>query len=87
MNTVGWERNEKNQLHPRVVNMSGSMNSEKLAESAVNLNLKLMKWRVMPDIDLDVVKGCKCLLLGAGTLGCNVARCLMVQLLFFSLFY
>jgi len=77
VNTVGWERNEKNQLHPRVVNMSGSMNSEKLAESAVNLNLKLMKWRVMPDIDLDVVKGCKCLLLGAGTLGCNVARCLM----------
>lgn len=77
VNTVGWERNEKNQLHPRVVNMSDSMNSEKLAESAVNLNLKLMKWRVMPDIDLNVIKNYKCLLLGAGTLGCNVARCLM----------
>lgn len=78
INTVGWERNEKNQLHPRIVNMSGCMNSEKLAEAAVNLNLKLMKWRVMPDINLDIVKKCKCLLLGSGTLGCNVARCLMV---------
>jgi ubiquitin-like modifier-activating enzyme ATG7 len=78
VNTIGWERNEKNQLHPRVVDMSGSMNSEKLAESAVNLNLKLMKWRVAPDINLDIIKNEKCLLLGAGTLGCNVARCLMV---------
>ena len=78
INTIGWERNEKNQLHPRVVNMSGSMNSEKLAEAAVNLNLKLMKWRVMPDINLEIIKSCKCLLLGSGTLGCNVARCLMV---------
>lgn len=87
ISTIGWERNEKNQLHPRVVNMSESMNSEKLAEAAVNLNLKLMKWRVMPDIDLDVIKAQKCLLLGAGTLGCNVARCLMVIISLFYLFF
>ncbi len=53
---IGWERNEKNLLQPRVVDMSGSMNTEKLAESAVSLNLKLMKWRIMPNIDLDVIK-------------------------------
>jgi ubiquitin-like modifier-activating enzyme ATG7 len=75
--TIGWERNEKNQLHPRVVDMSNSMNTEKLAESAVNLNLKLMKWRIAPDINLEIIKNQKCLLLGSGTLGCNVARCLM----------
>lgn len=74
---IGWERNEKNQLQPRLVDMSRSMNTEKLAESAVSLNLKLMKWRIMPNIDLDVIKKEKCLLLGSGTLGCNVARCLM----------
>ena len=39
--TIGWERNKKNQLHPRIVDMSSSMNTEKLAESAVNLNLKV----------------------------------------------
>jgi len=78
---IGWERNEKNSLQPRVVDMSGSMNTEKLAESAVSLNLKLMKWRIMPNIDLDVIKKQKCLLLGSGTLGCNVARCLMVDYL------
>jgi ubiquitin-like modifier-activating enzyme ATG7 len=57
--------------------MSNSMNTEKLAESAVNLNLKLMKWRIAPDINLEIIKNQKCLLLGSGTLGCNVARCLM----------
>ena len=77
---IGWERNEKNQLQPRMVDMSKSMNTEKLAESAVSLNLKLMKWRIMPNIDLDLIKNQKCLLLGSGTLGCNVARCLMVNL-------
>ena len=75
---VGWERNEKNLMQPRQVDMSSTMNNEKLAESAVGLNLKLMKWRIAPDIDLDIIKKQKCLLLGSGTLGCNVARCLMV---------
>ena len=75
---IGWEKNEKQQLAPRVVDMSESMNNEKLAESAVSLNLKLMKWRIAPSINLDIIKQTKCLLLGSGTLGCNVARCLLV---------
>lgn len=78
--STGWEKNEKNQAKPFVVNMSESMNSEKLAESAVSLNLKLMKWRIAPNVDLDVIKNTKCLLLGSGTLGCNVARCLLVSI-------
>ena len=58
----------------RFVNMRSSMDPVKIAESSVDLNLKLMKWRLVPDIDLDSVANAKFLLLGAGTLGCGVAR-------------
>jgi ubiquitin-like modifier-activating enzyme ATG7 len=74
---VGWERNEKNKLSPNFVNLSANMDPKRLAESAVDLNLKLMRWRILPSLDLDVIRESKCLLLGAGTLGCNVARCLL----------
>ncbi|XP_065347179.1 ubiquitin-like modifier-activating enzyme ATG7 [Cloeon dipterum] len=74
---VGWERNERSKFGPRVANLSKTMDPGRLAECAVDLNLKLMKWRLLPQIDLEVIKNCSCLLLGAGTLGCAVARVLM----------
>lgn len=74
---VGWEKNERNKMGPRMVNLSHSMDPTKLAASAVDLNLKLMRWRLMPDLDLDKICNTRCLLLGSGTLGCNVARCLI----------
>ena len=74
---TGWERNEKQKLGPKSVNLSSTMNPERLSEQSVDLNLKLMRWRLVPELDLDRVRDTKCLLLGAGTLGCNVARCLL----------
>ena len=76
---VGWERTEKGKLGPRHVNLSAQMDPKKLAEQAVDLNLKLMRWRLVPELDLPLLQKTKCLILGSGTLGCNVARCLMVR--------
>jgi ubiquitin-like modifier-activating enzyme ATG7 len=77
--SAGWEKNERQRPGSRQVNLSTSMNPIHLAETAVGLNLKLMKWRLAPEIDLESLETMRCLLLGAGTLGCNVARCLMVK--------
>nr|XP_019952089.1 PREDICTED: ubiquitin-like modifier-activating enzyme ATG7 [Paralichthys olivaceus] len=75
--SVGWEKNPKGAMGPRMVNLSECMDPKRLAESSVDLNLKLMRWRLVPSLDLEKVVNTKCLLLGAGTLGCNVARTLM----------
>lgn len=74
---TGWERNDQQKLTSRLVDLSAYMDPTRLADQAVDLNLKLIKWRIAPGIDLDVVKNTKCLLLGAGTLGSYVSRNLM----------
>jgi ubiquitin-like modifier-activating enzyme ATG7 len=53
------------------------MDPSRLADQAVDLNLKLIKWRIAPSINLDIVKNTSCLLLGAGTLGSYVSRNLL----------
>ena len=74
---TGWERTEAGKLSSRNVDLSEYMDERKLADQAVDLNLKLIKWRIAPTIDLDIIKNSKCLLLGAGTLGTYVSRTLM----------
>ncbi|KDP21082.1 hypothetical protein JCGZ_21553 [Jatropha curcas] len=73
-NAVGWEPIKGG---PRVINLAKSMDPTRLAISAADLNLKLMRWRALPSLNLDNLSSIKCLLLGAGTLGCQVARMLM----------
>lgn len=53
------------------------MDPKVIAEEAVDLNLKLMKWRMVPGLNLDIFKTTKCLLLGSGSLGCQVGRNLL----------
>ncbi|XP_065581653.1 ubiquitin-like modifier-activating enzyme ATG7 isoform X3 [Artemia franciscana] len=73
---VGWEKNSRGKYGPNFTNLSTTMDPIRLADSAVSLNLKLMKWRVIPSLNLELLERTKCLLLGAGTLGCSVARAL-----------
>lgn len=74
---VGWERNAAGKLAGRLADLTEYMDPTKLADSSVDLNLKLMKWRISPGLDLDKIKNTKCLLLGAGTLGSYVSRNLL----------
>ncbi|KAL8848523.1 MAG: hypothetical protein Q9221_006451 [Calogaya cf. arnoldii] len=73
----GWERSATGRISSKVANLGEYMNPQRLADQAVDLNLKLIKWRISPGLDLDIVKKTKCLLLGAGTLGSYVARNLL----------
>lgn len=74
---TGWERSVLGKLGPKLADLGSLINPKQLADQAVDLNLKLMKWRIAPQLDLDVIKQQKVLLLGAGTLGSYVARILM----------
>ncbi|KAG2347636.1 E1-like protein-activating [Suillus weaverae] len=75
---IGWERHPTtNKLSARVADLAPMMDPKRLADQAVDLNLKLMRWRILPSLDLEKVASTRCLLLGAGTLGCYVARTLM----------
>ena len=75
--SAGWEKDAKGASKPRMVNLAAQMDPKKLLTTAVDLNLKLMKWRLAPEMKLAEIASLKCLLLGSGTLGCNVARSLL----------
>lgn len=74
---TGWERTIQGKLGPKLADLGSLINPKELASQAVDLNLKLMKWRVAPELNLDVIKEQKVLLLGAGTLGSYVSRAIM----------
>lgn len=74
---TGWERGDHGRITSRTVDLASYLDPSRLADQAVDLNLKLIKWRISPSIDLDTIKHTSCLLLGAGTLGSYVARNLM----------
>ncbi|CAI9095081.1 OLC1v1030940C1 [Oldenlandia corymbosa var. corymbosa] len=74
-NVLGWE-----QYHGKTrqsVSLAKSLDPKSLAVSVADLNLKLMKWRALPSLNLSRISSTRCLLLGAGTLGCQVAWMLM----------
>lgn len=74
---TGWERNSQGKLSSRLTDLSQYMDPRQLADQSVDLNLKLMKWRIAPNLNLAKISQTKCLLIGAGTLGSYVSRNLL----------
>lgn len=74
---VGWELNKKNKPGPRSIDLRPLVSPSHLARQANDLNLRLMKWRALPNLDVQRLSQLKVVLLGAGTLGCSVARTLL----------
>ncbi len=62
---------------PRVANQAATCHPAELLDRASRLNNSLMRWQLYPTLKLDLIKDARCLLIGAGTLGCAVARSLL----------
>ena len=71
---TGWEKDAESLYKPRSVDLASVTDPTELATAAASLNLHLMRWRLLPSLDLEKLGKTSCLLLGAGTLGCQVAR-------------
>jgi ubiquitin-like modifier-activating enzyme ATG7 len=68
---------DNNTIKGHTITLKDQMDPKVIAEEAVDLNLKLMKWRMVPGLNLEIFKQTKVLLLGSGSLGCQVARNLL----------
>jgi ubiquitin-like modifier-activating enzyme ATG7 len=74
---AGWQTNSKGISGPRIADLKSLLSPHELSKSAIELNLKLMKWRLAPQLNLDIIHSQKCLIVGAGTVGCAIARNLL----------
>lgn len=76
---IGWEGinpgKRTKEMKPKEIDLQ-SMNPASQDEEKQLMHLKLMGWRHFP-VDIEKLSHVRVLLLGAGTLGCEVARLLM----------
>jgi molybdopterin/thiamine biosynthesis adenylyltransferase len=75
--TIGWELDSRGLMCPRRADLRAAFDPRAVADQSARLNLELMRWRMLPGLDLDRLSGLKVLLIGAGTLGCHIARDLL----------
>ena len=57
--------------------LNAALDSKRVPADAVDRSMKLIQWRVIPELLTEWMEELRVLLLGAGTLGCGVARVLL----------
>ncbi|XP_051224914.1 ubiquitin-like modifier-activating enzyme atg7 [Lolium perenne] len=76
---IGWEGETpgdgRKEMKMKSIDLK-SLRPESQDEEQQLMHLKLMGWRHFP-VNLDKLRGTRCLVLGAGALGCEVSRLLM----------
>ncbi|KAI4838383.1 autophagy-related protein 7 [Plasmodium brasilianum] len=76
----GWKTYEKvihgtkKQSIIYVINLNDFLNKNTIQRISVELNIKLIKWKILKDLKFEKIKKLKILIIGLGTLGCMVAR-------------
>lgn len=60
-----------------LVDLRHHMNPIVSQADAVQLNIRLIQWRILPTLDVNKLQKLRFLLLGIGTLGCNILRTLV----------
>ncbi len=69
-----FDQRVKHKKGVQTIDLKSFMDEKTLAKEAVDLNIKLMKWRLLPSLNIEHLQQTRCLLFGAGTLGCQLAR-------------
>jgi len=61
---IGFESNQRGKPGPRIVSCGSFLDTKEVMRQAVDLNIKLMKWRQWPSLDTEKLKNTRCLLIG-----------------------
>ncbi|CZT98923.1 autophagy-related protein 7 [Plasmodium falciparum NF54] len=74
----GWKYYEDKKKEKKsiisIINLNDFINKDTIQRISLELNIKLIKWKILKDLKFEHIKKLKILIIGLGTLGCMVAR-------------
>jgi hypothetical protein len=75
-----WETDDQGRQRPRALDLNNHLDRRRIMQTSADLNLKLIKWRLLPQLDLERIAQTKyappLTLLSHGTHACNTAQVL-----------